>query len=283
MRSIVASFGRALLSQLRFRMLMLTALPFILSVLIWGVVLWFCLQPLTNWLQQYFVAHDYFRTAGHMLDAIGMGAIKTILVPLIAMWALLPLMIVTALIFVGVMAMPAVARHVGNRHYPRLEARQGGSFLGSLWTSASSFAVFVVLWLATLPLSLFPPLTFVIQPLLWAWLTYRVMAYDALSDHADAQERRTLLRMHRWQLLLIGAITGAIGALPTLLWLGGPLSFIFFPLVAAVAIWLYVLVFVFTGLWFQHYCLDALTRHRARQGQLQPLTPDGGQRPGTDI
>jgi hypothetical protein len=29
-----------------------------------------------------------------------------------------------------------------------------------------------------------------------------------------------------------------------------------------VSIWLYVLVFVFSGLWFQHYLLEALQRQR---------------------
>jgi hypothetical protein len=119
---------------------------------------------------------------------------------------------------------------------------------------------------------LFPPLTFVIQPVLWGWLTYRVMAYDALADHADAEERKTILRRHRWQLLTIGVITGAMGAAPTLLWLGGALSVIFFPVLAAGAIWLYVLVFVFTGLWFQHYCMHALRQHRAMQPTSQPET-----------
>jgi hypothetical protein len=273
MRSIVVAFGRAVLSQLHYRMLMLTVLPFVLSVVIWGVVLWQGLQPLMDWLQNYFVENDGFRIAGGTLDWIGMGAIKTIIVPLIAMWVLLPLMILTALIFVGTMAMPVIANHVGSRSYKKLDARKGGSFLGSLWMSASSFVVFLVLWIVTLPLSLFPPLTFVIQPALWGWLTYRVMAYDALADYADADERKIILRTHRWPLLLIGAITGAMGAAPTLLWLGGPLSVIFFPVLSAGAIWLYVLVFIFTGLWFQHYCMDALTRYRVQRGEVQsPLT-----------
>ncbi|HEV7855953.1 MAG TPA: EI24 domain-containing protein, partial [Herminiimonas sp.] len=262
MRAIVVAFGRAVLSQLHVRMLMLTVLPFILSVVIWGVVLWFGLQPLMDWLQNYFVQNDGFRVAGGVLDWIGMASIKTIIVPLIAMWVLLPLMILTALIFVGMMAMPVIARHVGSRRYKNLDARKGGSFFGSLWMSVSSFVVFLVLWIATLPLSLIPPLTFVIQPVLWGWLTYRVMAYDALADYADVDERKIILRTHRWPLLLIGAITGAMGAAPTLLWLGGPLSVIFFPVLSAGAIWLYVLVFIFTGLWFQHYCMDALTRYR---------------------
>ncbi len=263
MQKVVITFGRALLSQLHFRMLMLTIMPFVLSVALWGVLLWLGLQPMIDWLHAYFADNGGFRVASDVLDWFGLAGIKTVLVPLIAMWVLLPLMILTALVFVGTMAMPIIVRHVGSRHYPALEQRRGGSLWGSLWIAASSFLVFAVLWLITLPLSIFPPLTFVVQPALWGWLTYRVMAYDALAEHADAQECKDILRRHRWPLLAIGAITGAMGAAPTLLWLGGALSVIFFPLLAAGAIWLYVLVFVFTGLWFQHYCLQVLAEYRA--------------------
>lgn len=269
MRPVMTAFGRAVWSQLHFRMLLLSVLPFVLSIVVWGFALWLYLQPMIDGLQAYFIENDGFRFSNDVLMWVGMGALKTVVVPLIAMWILLPLMILTALIFVGVMAMPVIAKHVGSRHYKELEARKGGTFLGSLWTSTSSFVVFLVLWIITLPLSLIPPLTFVIQPVLWGWLTYRVMAYDALADHADAAERKVILRKHRWQLLLIGAMTGAMGAAPTLLWLGGALSVIFFPLLAAGAIWLYVLVFIFSGLWFQHYCMEALKRHRATESEVQ--------------
>lgn len=263
MRPIFIAFGRALLSQLHYRMLMLTILPFLLSVAIWGLALWQGLQPLIDWLQRYFLENDGFRISGNLLTMLGLGALKTVLVPLIAMWLLLPLMILTALLCIGVIAMPIIARHVGKRHFPVLEARKGGSFWGSLWMSASSFAIFVLLWLITLPLSLVPPLALIILTILWGWLTYRVMAYDALADYADAGELRAILRIHRWPLLIIGAVSGAMGAAPTVLWLGGALSVIFFPLLAAGSIWLYVLVFVFTGLWFQYYCLAALQKYRA--------------------
>lgn len=262
MRPVLVAFGRAVLSQLHWRMLLLTVLPFVLSLLLWGVLLWLFLQPMIDWLHAWFADSGSFESAGQALEWIGLGTIKTLLVPLVAMWVLLPLMVLTALIFVGVFAMPVVARHVGNRHYPELAKRHGGTFWGSLWVGLSSFAVFAVLWVLTLPLSLIPPLTFVIQPLLWGWLTYRVIAYDALADHASAEEREQLLRMHRWPLLTIGAIAGAMGAAPALLWLGGALLFLI-PVLAAGAIWLYVLVFVFSGLWFEHYCLQALARHRA--------------------
>lgn len=263
MRDVLIAFGRAVLSQLHLRMLLLTLVPFVLSILVWGLVLWLSLQPLIDWVQAFFLDNDGFRIAGGVLVWLGLGAIKTVVVPLLAMWVLLPLMILTALVFVGTLAMPVIVKHVASRHYPDLETRHGGNLLGTLWVSLSSFVVFLVLWLVTLPLSVIPPLTFLIQPALWGWLTYRVMAYDALAEHADTDEWRRLVRTHRWPLLTIGAITGAMGAAPTLLWLGGALSVILFPVLAAGAIWLYVLVFVFTGLWFQHYCLLALARQRA--------------------
>lgn len=263
MKKVLAAFGKALLSQLHFRMLLLTVIPFVLSVALWGVLLWLGLQPMIDWLHAYFADNNGFQVAGEMLGWFGLGAIKTVIVPLIAMWVLLPLMILTALVFVGVFAMPIISRHIGSRHYPLLEQRKGGTLLGSLWIATYSFLIFAVLWVITLPLSMFPPLTFIVQPALWGWLTYRVMAYDALADHADAAEIKLVLKQHRWPLLIIGAITGAMGAAPTLLWLGGALSVILFPLLAAGAIWLYVLVFVFTGLWFEHYCLDALVRSRS--------------------
>ena len=265
MQRVTRTFGRAMLSQLHPRMLLLTIAPFVLSLIVWGIALWFGLQPAIGWLEIWLTDYRWFRTMADTLGSIGLGAMKAVLVPLIAMWLLLPLMIVTALGFVAVLAMPAVARHVGHRRYPGLEKKGEGGFFGSVWTSLSSLAIFILLWIVTLPLALIPPLTLLIQPLLWGWLTYRVMAYDALADHATEEERCAILREHRLPLLAIGVVTGALSAAPTVLWLGGVLTFVLLPVLAAGSIWLYVLVFLLTGLWFTHYCLDVLQARRAAQ------------------
>lgn len=266
MQAVVTALGRAVVSQLHVRMLLLTVLPFLLSIVLWGAVLWLCLNAMMDWTQAFFIENDGFSMASDILAWLGLAALKAVVVPLLSMWLLLPLMIFTALVFVATIAMPFISRHVGGRHYQGLERRQGGSFLGSLWMSVSSFAVFVVLWLLSLPLSLLLPFMFVAQALLWGWVTYRVMAYDALADYADARERKAILRAHRWPLLCIGTLSGLLGAAPTVLWLGGAVFLFFLPVFAAGAIWLYVLVFVFTGLWFQHYCLQALASYRIEHG-----------------
>ena len=264
MRPILVAFGRAVLSQLHYRMLMLTLLPFFLSILIWGLALWWGLQPLIDWLQKnYFAGNDGIGFANYIPAWLGLGARKTVIVPWLALWVLLPLMILTALLFVGVFALPATARHVCRRHFSALELRNGGSLLGRIWTALPTFLLFCVLWLVTLPLWLIPPFALLIPLVLWGLLTYRVFAYEALATHAGKQELRAILRIHRWPLLVIGIITGAMGAAPTVLCLGGALWLVIFPLLATSSIWLYVLVFVFTGLWFEYYCLEALAKYRS--------------------
>jgi hypothetical protein len=269
MTPLFTSLFRALFSQLHIRMLMLTLLPLVIGLGLWGLLLWQGLQPLIDQIHQWFSQYSLFQSVGSTLDAWGLSAIRSVMVPLLAMWLLLPLMILSALVLVSALAMPAIGRHVATHHYPQLEMRQGGSFAGSVWVSVSSFILFLVIWLLTLPLNLVPLFALFIQPLLWGWLTSRVMAYDALADFADHEERRALLARQRWPLLAIGVATGSLGAIPGLLWLGGVISVILFPLLAALAIWLYLLVLVFSGLWFQHYCLDALARLRST-----PLSAD---------
>ncbi len=196
---------------------------------------------------------------------MGMGVLKTIIVPLVAMLLLLPLMILTALVFMGVAAMPAIVSHVSRHQFPALEKKHGGSFMGSLMTNLTGFLIFIPLWLLTLPLFLIAPLAVLAQATLWGWLTSRVMSYDALADHASEDERATLMRTHRRQLQLIGMISGAAGALPGIVWIGGTvLSVVLFPILAALSVWIYVLIFIFTGLWFQYYCLQALEDLRGK-------------------
>jgi hypothetical protein len=135
MRLVVASFGRALVSQLHIKMLLLTILPFLASVAIWGGILWWKLQAIIDWLYLYFIENNGFDISGGILGWFNMGALKTVVVPLIAMWAFLPLMMITTLLFVALLVIPAISRHVGRRHYAFLERKQGGTLLGSLKTA----------------------------------------------------------------------------------------------------------------------------------------------------
>jgi hypothetical protein len=273
-RPIAIAYGRALRSQFSSRMLLLSVVPLLLSLALWGGLLYAGMQPLYDWLHATFAEYGLFETSGSILATLGLGFLKTLVVPLAAMLALLPLMIITSLLFIGVGAMPAIARHVSRVQFPGLERKEGGSFLGSLGVNLSGIVVFVLLWIVTVPLYALAPLALAAQALLWGWLTARVMSYDALSIHASLEERHAIVRGRRRQLLIIGIISGLLGALPGVVWIGGALlSVVLFPVLAVLSIWLYLIIFIFTGLWFQYYCLQALADLRAGEGDKE-LAPD---------
>jgi uncharacterized protein involved in cysteine biosynthesis len=264
MNAVFQAYGRALRSQFSGRILLLSLLPLALSVALWGGLLWLFMQPLLDWLRALFSDYGGFATSGGILAMLGLSVLKAMIVPIAAMLLLLPLMILTSLLFMGVVAMPAIGRHVTRRQYDKLEQKQGGSMLGSLAVNLFAMLVFVVLWIVSLPLYAFPPLALVAQALLWGWLTSRVMSYDALAAHASPDERAVLQRRHRTPLMVIGTLSGLAGALPGIAWIGGAvLSVVLFPFLAMLSIWLYIVIFIFTGLWFQYYCLQALADMRA--------------------
>jgi len=66
-------------------------------------------------------------------------------------------------------------------------------------------------------------------------------------------------------LLCMGIASGALSAVPTFFWATSALALVLFPLVSFVALWIYSLIFVFAGLWFSHFLLDALKELRQEE------------------
>jgi len=262
MNDLIRSFGRALLSQLHPRMLFLTVLPFAVAVVVWGAVLYF------GWDAMNGVARDAVEGWAFMswiksgLNAIGMTGLWSAIAPLLVITLLVPVIVVSILVFVSVTAVPVVMRFL-DHSYPQLERRKGGSLAGSVVHALLCTLVFALVAVLTLPLWLIPPFFALIPPLLWGWLTYRLMTYDTLIDHATADERRAIMQRYRLPLLGIGIAVGMLGSAPTLLWVSSVVTIVLFPIIAIAVIWLYVLIFIFSALWFGHFCLRALTRLRA--------------------
>jgi len=268
MSPFLRSLMRALTGLMHPRVLWMTLLPFLAAGGVWGALLWFSWSQLINLVHQCLDQFSLSQTAYHVLTAIGLVGLHMVIAPFILVTLMVPLIVATALLLTAAWAMPSVVRHLARQRYPHLERLHGGSWYGGITQALLATLVFLVVVLVSLPLWLVPPFFAVIPPLLWGWLTYRVMSYDALAAHASAAERATLMRRHRWPLLAIGVVTGLLGSLPALLWVTSVAMIVLFPFVALAAIWLYVLIFVFSALWFAHFCLGEL--HNLRNDAVPP-------------
>lgn len=193
--------------------------------------------------------------------------------PLFVVMLTTPVIVLVSLLVVALFMMPALVAQVAQRRFATLERKKGASLLVSLAWSLGSTLLAVVALVLSLPLWLIPPLVLVLPPLIWGWLTYRVMAFDALGEHASAAERKVLLQRHRMVLLLMGVVCGYLGAAPAVVWASGVIFVAAFFVLIPVGIWIYTMVFTFSALWFSHFCLAALERLRdenAASGTRQP-------------
>ncbi|HYS68058.1 MAG TPA: EI24 domain-containing protein [Paraburkholderia sp.] len=265
MNDLLRSFGRALASALHPRMLWLTFMPFFAATVGWGVILWFSWQTLIGATRTWLASWSFTVTLYQLFDWLGFSALHAAIAPFIVIAMAIPLIVVTVLLLIATLSMPAVIRFLSARQFPGLEMRRGGTWYGSLGHALWTTLVCLVLLIVTLPLWLVPPFFALIPPLLWGWLTYRVMTYDALALHATRDERRALVRRFRLPLLLIGIASGLMGSLPTLLWVSSVWLIVLFPVITAVTIWIYAFILVFSALWFGYYCLRALQRMRAEE------------------
>ena len=260
------SFWRAAAYCVHPRVIGLSFLPLVLMVVVsFGLGYFFwenTVASVAAWLESYQLMQAFLG----WLERIGMESLRTVFAPLFVLILATPVIVVVCLLLVAVFMTPTMVAMVGRRRFAGLELKQGGSLLVSILWSLGSTLLAVLVLVVSMPLWLIPPLVLVLPPLIWGWLTYRVFAFDALASHASVEERKLLLRQNRSSLLLMGILSGYMGAAPSLLWAWGAFAIVLAPVLVPVAIWIYTLVFAFASLWFAHFCLAALARLRGQTG-----------------
>ncbi|MCW5644876.1 MAG: EI24 domain-containing protein [Rhodoferax sp.] len=262
MNLFLDSFWRAAGDCLRPRVIVLSILPLVLMVALSLTLGYFYWDAALDGVRGLLEGSSLVTTLFEWLQSIGAEGFKTVLAPLIVVFAVTPVIVLLSLLVVALLMTPALVTMVAERRFSQLERKRGGSLLASLLWSLGSTLLAIVALLVSIPLWLIPPLILVLPPLIWGWLTYRVMAFDALAEHASKPERLEILRRHRAWLLGIGVVTGYLGAAPSLLWASGALFVVAFVILVPIAIWVYTLVFAFSSLWFSHYSLAALQKLR---------------------
>ena len=244
--AIFQAFMRALRDLLHWRIVWLLIWPLGLSLLLWIVVALLYADDVVLWLSSAMLATPL----GHLLDqwlpvaaiALGLG---WLLIPAL----LVPLVLITTSLVIGFAGMPTLIAQVAPQRYPNLERRRGGTLAGSIWNAVVAVVVFVIVALVTAPLWLLPQLWPVLAALLLGYLNQRLFRYDALAEHASAEELREICRRHRWPLFALGALVSLFSYLP----FAG------------------LLVPVVAGLAFIHFSLARLAELRGERGDSGSL------------
>lgn len=229
---VVAACGRAGRDLARGDILWQALWPPLLAFALWsGVAVW-TWQPASAWIVANLPDWSWLAWMGAWLAHIAL------------FFVFAPLVYGTTLLLLATFALPRMMTIVAARDYPQLSRHGVNAVWGSLWNTLAVSAVFVLGWIATLPLLLVPGALLVL-PLAWtAWLNQRTFRYDALAEHATGEERRRIVEQHGGELRLAGLVTALALHVPLV-------NFI-------VPAW--------TALVFVHLCLGRLAALRREEG-----------------
>ena len=269
MNLLLDSFWRAAAYCLHPRVIALSLLPLLLMVLLALGLGYFLWEPAVDAVRTFLASYEIVGSFLAWLDKMGFASLKLVLAPMLVVFVITPVIVVLALMAVAILMTPSMLSLVRDRRFPVLERKRGGSNLGSVFVSGWSILVALLLMVVSIPFWLIPPLILILPPLIWGWLTYKVMVYDVLSEHASKDERRELIRLHKGPLLGMGVVTGYLGAAPSLVWASGAIFIAMAPVLVPLAIWIYTLVFAFSALWFSHYALSALQSMRSAKAKVE--------------
>ena len=237
MSPITRSLFFAFASLLHPRMLWLMIWPMLVALFVWGITAFMLWGTTAVWLAARLKG---WLESGIVLVKFDTGDAMLVASHVIMALLFVPLVYFTALLILSVFGMQAMVEHIASRRFPQLARRQGGSFAGSLVNSAIAVVGLAVLGVVSIPLWLIPPLWPAIPVGIMAWVNQRVLRYDALAEHATADEMRTIFSRRRGVLLLFGVVLALLA---------------YVPLVGFVAPVLF-------GLAFIHFLLAELEAHR---------------------
>ncbi|QWD82324.1 EI24 domain-containing protein [Polynucleobacter sp. MWH-S4W17] len=263
---VFKSFGMALVGTMHPRMLWLSFRPFLIVSVLWGCLIWLTWTPALETLSIFLTTSVFTSWIQEGLVWAGFENARVWIAPLFFVMLIIPLITISLLVFIAFSTVPSIVKIASRQsQFQDLECKKGGGFFGSLIYSLWSALICLALVILTLPVWWVPPLVAVLPPLLWGWLTMRLMSYDVLAKHASIEERDLLLQKYRWPLLCMGIASGMLAAVPTFFWATSALALVLFPIVSFIALWIYSLIFVFAALWFSYFLLDALKQLREEE------------------
>jgi CysZ protein len=239
MSSVTDAFSKALADFWQPRILLLALVPPLAAIAVWMGLAW---AFAGDWAK---LVTDWIASTSWLswVQSWGLSPFFVWAGGLVALALTLPLMLITAVLVTDIVAMPVIVPFVAQRHYPRLEQRKGGTIAGSVANATIAISAFAAMWVVSLPFWFTGIGALVLPPLISAFFNQRMFRYDAIAEHASAEERKRIFATSRGDLFLLGLL------LSLLLYV--PLINLMVPVLSALA--------------FTHFCLARLARERAGQ------------------
>lgn len=180
--------------------------PPLAALIGWGIVAVRVWSPAKDWVSQHLPDWNWL-TQSFLGDWLASAALMLVFAPFVYF---------TTLALMATFALPRMMAVVAASDYPDVARRGRDAVIGSLINTLGAGLLFLLGWLATLPLLLIPGVILIL-PIAWtAWLNQRTFRFDALAEHATSPERHLVIRDARSSLYGAGLISSLLAHIPIL-------------------------------------------------------------------
>mgnify|MGYP000846226232 FL=1 len=149
-----------------------------------------------------------------LLVAWGLVWLAHILAYLGGWMAIFAIAYLTASLLAAIVIMPLMVKHLAETEYRDVAAMGQDSFVAAAVNSVGASLLFVIAWVATIPLWLIPGFSLLVPLLLMGWLNRRTFAYDALALHATADEWTALRKGNKAHFFMLGLTMALLAHVP---------------------------------------------------------------------
>lgn len=210
MQQVFAALAAGARDLFHARILAVALVPPLAALAVWGAFAWAFADDWARRVSDWLATTSWLGWVTHW----GLSSVFIFASGIAAFALLLPVMLITAVLVADLVAMPVVVPWVGERRFPGLEQRKGGTVAGSVLNAAVTIVVFGVLWVVTLPLWFTGVGALVLPPVLSAYLNQRLFRYDALAEHASEAEYRAVVAGRGGRLYLLGFVLALLYYVP---------------------------------------------------------------------
>jgi uncharacterized protein involved in cysteine biosynthesis len=211
MERIFSALLKAFASLLHPRMLWLMVWPILVALAVWVTLAALYWSEAARWIDVHLHQWPVYEW---VVSIWPMTLIAAWFGWLLLLFLFVPAVLITAVVIISIVSMPAMVAHVSERDYPNLARRKGGTFAGSIWNSFAALILLSLLFILSLPLWLVPPLWPVLPVALFGYFNQRVFRYDALAEHGSAAEIAETIRRSSGEMFLLGVALALIGHIP---------------------------------------------------------------------
>ena len=211
MTEIAKAIARAFASLLHPRMILLMIWPLALALAIWTIAAIAFGAQTVHWMQGHLATSTVAQWVSQWFPFEPVAAV----LGWVALFILyVPLVLVTASFIVGVFGLTAMVDHVALNYYPALVRQQGGSIAGMVGNAFAALAIFLLLSVISLPLWFIPLLWPVLHVMQLAYFNQRMFRYDALAEHANRDEMRTVFKRQSGAMYGLAIILALVAQIP---------------------------------------------------------------------